>query len=102
MTLTKLLKHGSPLKNDRLIKKRKMLLKAVGVLKNGVISGVNREELEAKEKIILSKIDLSIRELSETLDIPFRSVQRYISNLREKGFIKRIGANKNGHWKVLK
>ena len=79
-----------------------MLLKTVEVLKkwrnNGVISDVNREELETKEKIILSKIEgnpnLSTRELNETLDIPFRSVQRYISNLREKGFIKRIRTEK--------
>lgn len=77
--------------------------------KNGVISdalsGVNRDELEAK-KIILSEIEtnpnLSTGELSENLNIPFRSVQRYISNLREKGFIKRVGAKKNGNWKVIK
>ena len=72
-----------------------MLLKTVGVLKNGVIIGVNREELEAKEKIIFSKIEgnpnLSIRELSETLDIPSRSVQRYISNLRKKILLKESG-----------
>ena len=65
---------------------------------SGAISGVNRDELEAKEKIILSEIEtnhnLSTRELSENLNIPFRSVQRYISNLREKGFIERVGANK--------
>ena len=72
----------------------------------GAISGVNRDELEAKEKIILSEIETnpnrSTRELSENLNIPFRSVQRYISNLREKGFIERVGANKNGYWKVIK
>ena len=49
---------------------------------SGAISGVNRDELEAKEKIILSEIEtnpnLSTRELSENLNIPFRSVQRYI------------------------
>ena len=76
------------------------------LLNHGAISGVNRDELEAKEKIILSEIEanpnLSTRLLSETLNIPFRSVQRYISNLREKGFIDRVGANKNGYWKVLK
>ena len=73
---------------------------------SGVISGINRDELEAKEKIILSEIEtnpnLSTRELSGNLNIPFRSVQRYISNLREKGFIERVGANKNGYWKVIK
>ena len=72
--------------------------------KNGAISGVNRDELEAKEKIILSEIEtnLSTRELSENWNIPFRSVQRYISNLRENGFIERVGTNKNGYWKVKK
>ncbi|MDY4188054.1 MAG: helix-turn-helix domain-containing protein [Candidatus Enterosoma sp.] len=72
--------------------------------KNGAISGVNRDELEAKEKIILSEIEtnLSTRELSENWNIPFSSVQRYISNLRENGFIERVGANKNGYWKVIK
>ena len=71
---------------------------------SGVISGINRDELEAKEKIILSEIEtnLSTRELSENLNIPFRSVQRYISNLRENGFIERVGTNKNGYWKVKK
>jgi predicted HTH transcriptional regulator len=67
---------------------------------------VNRDELEAKEKIILPEIEanpnFTTRQLSETLNIPFRNVQRYISNLREKGFIDRVGANKNGYWKVLK
>ena len=76
------------------------------ILNHGAISGVNRDELEAKEKIILSEIEtnpnLSTRELSENLNIPFRSVQRYISNFREKGFIERVGANKNGYWKVIK
>ena len=73
---------------------------------SGAISGVNRDELEAKEKIILSEIEtnpnLSTRELSENWNIPFRSIQRYISNLRENGFIERVGANKNGYWKVIK
>ncbi len=34
--------------------------------------------------------------------MPFRSTQRYIFNLREKGFIERVGSNKNGHWKIIK
>ena len=72
---------------------------------SGAISGANVDELEKKEKKILLEIEnnqnISTKELSDVLDIPFRSVQRYISNLREKGFIERIGANKNGHWKIV-
>ncbi len=52
--------------------------------------------------MLLNNPHLSAKELSGTLNIPFRSVQRYVSNLREKGFIKRIGANKNGYWEILK
>lgn len=73
---------------------------------SGAISGANIDELDEKENLIFSKIEnnpkLSAKELSELLSIPFRSVQRYISNLREKGFIERVGANKNGYWEVIK
>ena len=61
---------------------------------SGAISGVNRDELEAKEKIILSEIEtnpnLSTRELSENLNIPFRSVQRYISNRVKRDLLKEL------------
>lgn len=73
---------------------------------SGAISGVNREELDPKENLILSKLEespyLSAKSMSEELNIPFRSVQRYFSNLKEKGFIERVGSNKNGYWKVIK
>ena len=74
--------------------------------KFGVINSVNREELDPKENLILSKLEespyLSAKSMSEELNIPFRSVQRYFSNLKEKGFIERVGSNKNGYWKVIK
>lgn len=73
---------------------------------SGAISGAKMEELDDKEKMILDTLmnnpHLSTKELNSALNIPFRSVQRYIANLREKGFIKRIGANKNGYWEVIK
>lgn len=77
---------------------------------NGAISGVindaDRDKLEEKENSILIQIEnepsLSARELSNILGIPFRSTQRYMSFLREKGFIERIGSNKTGYWKVMK
>ena len=73
---------------------------------NGAISGVDREELDDKEKMILDMLTdnprLTAKELCGASNIPFRSVQRYIANLKGKGFIERTGANKNGYWKVLK
>ena len=64
------------------------------------------EILSTDEKRIMDAItinpSLSAKVLSETLSIPFRSVQRYLAALREKGNIERIGANKNGYWRVIK
>ncbi len=70
------------------------------------ISGVNDNTLSEKENSILKAIEmkptLKVRELSQMLDIPFRSVQRYIANLTSTGFIQRVGPNKNGSWRVIR
>ena len=31
-----------------------------------------------------------------------RTIQRYFTELREKGFIERVGSDKTGYWKILK
>lgn len=71
---------------------------------SGAISGVNSGLNENEQSIIdLLKTNpsLSAKELSYNLNIPFRSVQRYISNLKDKGIIQRIGSNKTGYWEVI-
>lgn len=45
--------------------------------------------------------NLTAKEISVNLLIPFRSVQRYLSTLKEKGFIVREGSNKKGYWKII-
>lgn len=76
------------------------------LLNHGAISGVNRSELDEREQLVLNEIEknqsLTAKSISELLNVPFRSVQRYIASLKEKGFIERSGSNKNGHWKILK
>lgn len=70
------------------------------------LSGFNDDSLSDKEKRILKTIEMKpnskVKELSEMLNIPFRSSQRYISDLSRKGFIQRVGSNKNGSWKVVR
>lgn len=71
---------------------------------SGAISGVNSGLNENEQSIIdllRTNPNLSAKELSHNLDIPFRSVQRYISNLKDKGIIQRIGSNKTGYWEVI-
>ncbi len=87
----------------------KDVIKNHGVI-NGAISDAindrNNIKLDEKEKKILYRLEkdssLSAKELSEELNIPFRSTQRYISVLKENGFIERVGSNKSGFWKVLR
>lgn len=76
-----------------------------GVL-SGALSGANKDELSLLESKVLEVIminpNLTAKEISENLIIPFRSVQRYLSSLKEKGFILRVGSNKKGYWKIIK
>ena len=39
-------------------------------------------------------------ELSARTGKTVRTIQRVLNSLREKGLIKRIGADKNGYWEV--
>ncbi len=75
------------------------------VLKNRPVSENSLpKDLPAGEmKVLIELIENNLStaaQLSEKLNIPFRSVQRYISELKEKGYIERVGSNKNGYWKV--
>ena len=68
---------------------------------SGVDSGLNENE-NAILNVIKTNPNISAKDLSISLSIPFRSVQRYISNLKEKGIIERVGSNKSGYWKAIK
>ena len=68
---------------------------------SGADSGLNENE-NAILNVIKTNSNVSAKDLSISLKIPFRSVQRYLSNLKEKGAIERIGSNKTGYWKVIK
>lgn len=68
---------------------------------SGVDSGLNENE-NAILNVVKTNPSISTKDLSISLNIPFRSVQRYLSNLKEKGIIERVGSNKSGYWRVLK
>ncbi len=67
---------------------------------SGSDGGMNRQE-NAILGAVETNPSLSAQELSCSLKIPFRSVQRYLANLKTKGILARIGSNKTGYWKVL-
>ena len=67
---------------------------------SGVDSGLNENE-NSILNVIKTSPSISAKDLSISLNIPFRSVQRYLSNLKEKAIIERVGSNKSGYWEAL-
>ena len=41
-------------------------------------------------------------EISKEIGISEKTVSRIIKKLKDNGIIKRVEANKNGHWEILK
>lgn len=50
--------------------------------------------------LMLEKKDITIRELSETINISTTAVENNIKKLQEKGLLERVGSDKGGHWEV--
>ena len=78
------------------------LLKYVGV-NVGVSVDENLNEIERKiSGLILNDPTLTAEKISDNVEKSKRTAERYLKALQEKGFIERVGANKNGYWKVIK
>ena len=45
---------------------------------------------------------LSAVKIGRLLGITTRQAERLLASLREKNHIRRVGANKNGHWEIIK
>ena len=62
------------------------------------------ENLSEREKSILEEIKQNHRitqyKLSEIIGISPKNVRIYIKRLKDKGFLKRIGADKGGYWSI--
>lgn len=71
---------------------------------DSMIDLINRQ-YDNKETIVLNEIKhnprISAKQISINTNIPFRTVQRHMANLKDKGIIKRSGDNRNGYWEIL-
>lgn len=52
--------------------------------------------------LIMENNKITQDEITQKLDLSKSTIKRNIIKLKEKGIIERIGADKNGYWKVLK
>ncbi len=68
----------------------------------GANVGVNVSASEIKIlDFIKENPEISAKTAALRLNISQRQAERIFSSLKEKGLIKRIGADKNGHWEIL-
>ena len=72
--------------------------------KDGAKDGV--KELSEIQMIIISEIQkfpsITTSELAQKIDVKFRTLQRYISQLQSLGVLSREGGRKEGHWVTIK
>ncbi|MCZ0932567.1 MAG: HTH domain-containing protein [Oligoflexia bacterium] len=52
--------------------------------------------------LIYKNHDITAQEIAEKLSITKRSAENYFSKLKTAQYIKRIGSDKTGHWKIIK
>ena len=66
----------------------------------GVI-GANGAGKSTFLKVLSGELEHDTGEISMTLSITVRAVEKQIKHLREQGKIIRVGSKKSGHWQVL-
>lgn len=74
------------------------------VLKANKISNLETDNLSDEERLILNHLKLnnklSAKKIAEEINVPFRTVQRILANLKKLNIIERIGSNKAGYWHI--
>ena len=46
--------------------------------------------------------NITAQQLTQTTKIALRTVKRILVKLSEKGFIRRVGSDKSGHWEIIR
>jgi predicted HTH transcriptional regulator len=80
------------------------------LLVNSVAEGPDKLQDKLQDKLtpvqqmiiaeITKNISISVSGLSEIINLSERAIYYNLSVLKEKGFIERIGAKRNGYWKI--
>ncbi|MGI6472291.1 MAG: winged helix-turn-helix transcriptional regulator [Candidatus Methanomethylophilaceae archaeon] len=52
-------------------------------------------------ELLIANKDMVIDEISEKIGLGRRQTERYLSELKEKGILKREGSRRSGRWKIL-
>lgn len=70
--------------------------------KDGIKDGINLINNQKKIIILIKeKNNITAHELSSLISINKRSVEKNLTLLQEKGFLRRIGSRRNGSWEIV-
>lgn len=70
----------------------------------GINVGINVNDMAVEDRILMLLKDnprITAKQVAATLNLSERQVERTIALLKKSGKLQRIGANKNGSWKVI-
>ena len=71
---------------------------------NGHIGGNNGGDggnLKLIVDLITNEPEVTISAISKRTNIPLRTIERTLSELKERGDIRRIGSSRAGHWEIM-
>jgi fido (protein-threonine AMPylation protein)/biotin operon repressor len=91
---------------NHVLKNRELLIlrKSLAISDVGGDVGENVGEEADIKSVILARLkespDLSAKELAAVLGKTSRTIERHIKELREQGFLVRVGADRGGYWEV--
>ena len=68
----------------------------------GKTVGKNKDVIEKKIINLLKKDNkMRYKSLAEKLKVDEKTIERHLRDMKEKGYIARMGSHRNGWWKVL-
>ena len=83
-----------------------IILKTLNEIQKENIPISAQQNAQQNAQQILNEINknkyITIKELSDICKIGTRTIQKKINDLKEQNIIKRVGANKGGHWEIIK
>lgn len=74
-----------------------------GGINDGINGGINNRAETAKLRLlrlIEKHPSITVSQMADALDISKRQAERLVADLKAQGRLRRIGANRNGHWEV--
>ena len=94
---------GSSLKNETELHKD-CTKTAQSIADNGTLDGTQKSSQKSSQKIldiIANDAYITTQEMADEMGISRRAVTKILTNMKAKGIIRRVGADKGGHWQII-